>query len=239
MCRAWVVAGVVSVVVRTEERGGGAYVPLAHDVATSWVLSLVLGPSFHAGGVVVVSVGVVCIVSMGMGVGIVRRDNMACPQSIFAFLVHWTGTGLRKVAGSPVGVQWTGLDWTPVDWAFCQPIWPGKRATGIHWSPLESTGVHMDYVGEDQLSARLTDPAPPAALAVRLTTPDWLTLADHLKTADPMVVDHSPYLGSAALADFSTESLHPATAPGSSSYHQAPMDEDPTDQGDDGEEDYK
>jgi hypothetical protein len=35
-----------------------------------------------------------------------------------------------------------------VDWALHQPIWPGKRATGIHWSPLESTGVHMDYVGE-------------------------------------------------------------------------------------------
>ncbi|EDR09760.1 uncharacterized protein LACBIDRAFT_317869 [Laccaria bicolor S238N-H82] len=91
----------------------------------------------------------------------------------------------------------------------------------------------------DQLSARLTDPAPPAALAARLTAPGWLTLADRLETADPMVVDHSPYLGSAALADFSTESLHPATASGSSSYHQAPMDEDPTDQGDDGEEDYK
>ncbi|EDR09344.1 uncharacterized protein LACBIDRAFT_326066 [Laccaria bicolor S238N-H82] len=137
MCRAWVAAGVVPVVVRTEEWGGGAYVPLAHDVATSWALSLVLGPSFRAGGVIVVSVGVV------------RRDNMARPQlSLTHTIFHWTGTGLRKVAGSPVGVQWTGLDWTPVDWAFCQPIWPGKRATGIHWNPLESTGVHMDYVGE-------------------------------------------------------------------------------------------
>ncbi|EDR04232.1 uncharacterized protein LACBIDRAFT_304737 [Laccaria bicolor S238N-H82] len=78
-----------------------------------------------------------------------RRDDMARPQlSLTHTTFHWTGTGLRKVAGSPVGVQWTGLDWTPVDWAFCQPIWPGKRATGIHWSPVESSGVHMDYVGD-------------------------------------------------------------------------------------------
>ena len=52
------------------------------------------------------------------------------------------------MACSLVGVQWTGLDWTPVDWALYQPIWPGKMGTGIHWSPLESTGVHMDYMGE-------------------------------------------------------------------------------------------
>ncbi|EDR01425.1 uncharacterized protein LACBIDRAFT_333306 [Laccaria bicolor S238N-H82] len=111
-----------------EEWGDGAYVPLAHDIATSWALSLVLGPSFHAGGVVIVSVGVV------------RRDDMAHPQS----------TGLGLDSGKWLAVQWesSGLDWTPVDWAFCQPIWPGKRATGIHWSPLESTGVHMDYVRE-------------------------------------------------------------------------------------------
>ncbi|EDR10558.1 uncharacterized protein LACBIDRAFT_325297 [Laccaria bicolor S238N-H82] len=67
--------------------------------------------------------------------------------------VHWTGTGLRKVACSPVRVQWTGLDWTgldlsPVDWALCKPIWPSNWATGIHWTPLDSTGIHMDYVGD-------------------------------------------------------------------------------------------
>jgi hypothetical protein len=28
-----------------------------------------------------------------------------------------------------------------VDWALHQPIWPGKGATGIHWSPLESTWI--------------------------------------------------------------------------------------------------
>ncbi|EDQ98330.1 uncharacterized protein LACBIDRAFT_336060 [Laccaria bicolor S238N-H82] len=139
MCRAWVVAGVMPVVV-----------PLAHDVATSWALSLVLGPSFRAGGVVVISVG------------IVRRDNMARPQLYsYIIIIYWndwnpldsTGLGLDSekwlaVQWESSGLDWTGLDWTPVDWAFCQPIWPGKRATGIHWSPLESTGVHMDYVGE-------------------------------------------------------------------------------------------
>ncbi|KIJ99605.1 hypothetical protein K443DRAFT_101910 [Laccaria amethystina LaAM-08-1] len=50
-------------------------------------------------------------------------------------------------------IQWTPVDsdWTlksglqsslsPVDWGFHQPIWPGKRATGINWSPLESTWI--------------------------------------------------------------------------------------------------
>jgi hypothetical protein len=58
----------------------------------------------------------------------------------------WTLKSGLQSSGSPV--DWTGLDWTPVDWALYQSIWPGKMATGIHWSPLESTGVHMDYVGE-------------------------------------------------------------------------------------------
>ncbi|EDR05478.1 uncharacterized protein LACBIDRAFT_329787 [Laccaria bicolor S238N-H82] len=58
----------------------------------------------------------------------------------------WTQESGWQSSRSPL--DWTGLDWTPVDWAFCQPIWPGKRATGIHWNPLESTGVHMDYVEE-------------------------------------------------------------------------------------------
>ena len=62
--------------------------------------------------------------------------------------LHWTSldwdwtpkSGLQSSVGP---VDWTGLDWT-----LHQPIWPGKRATGIQWSPLESTGVHMDYMGE-------------------------------------------------------------------------------------------
>ncbi|EDR15385.1 uncharacterized protein LACBIDRAFT_321176 [Laccaria bicolor S238N-H82] len=54
-------------------------------------------------------------------------------------------TGLGLDSGKWLAVQWES---TGLDWAFCQPIWPGKRATGIHWSTLEYTGVHMDYVGE-------------------------------------------------------------------------------------------
>ncbi|EDR13857.1 uncharacterized protein LACBIDRAFT_321474 [Laccaria bicolor S238N-H82] len=136
MCRAWVVAGVVPVMVRTEEWGGGAYVPLAHDVATSWVLSLVLGPSFHAGGVVVVSVGIVPL----------DWD--------------WTQESGWQSSGSPV--DWTGLDWTGLQWTGHSASQSGLvrgplESTGIHWSPLESTGVHMDYVGEGKDLIRLTN----------------------------------------------------------------------------------
>ncbi|EDR06612.1 uncharacterized protein LACBIDRAFT_328451 [Laccaria bicolor S238N-H82] len=112
MCRAWVVAGVVPVVVRTEEWGGGAYVPLAHDVATSWALSLVLGPLFRAGGVVVISVG------------IMRCDDMARPQlslthticiaCLFPLDWDWTLKSGWQSSGSPV--DWTGLDWTGLQW---------------------------------------------------------------------------------------------------------------------------
>ena len=69
--------------------------------------------------------------------------------------VHWTADiGIMFVViqsifqWNPVDWDWTlksGLessespvDWTGLDWALYQPIWPGKRATGIHWSPLES-----------------------------------------------------------------------------------------------------
>ena len=62
-----------------------------------------------------------------------------CTQSPLDW--DWTlKSGLQSSVGP---VDWTGLDWT-----LHQPIWPGKRATGIQWSLLESTGVHMDYVGE-------------------------------------------------------------------------------------------
>ncbi|KIJ90429.1 hypothetical protein K443DRAFT_34253, partial [Laccaria amethystina LaAM-08-1] len=47
----------------------------------------------------------------------------------------WT----HKIQWESSGLDWTRLDWSPVDWVSHQPIWPGKRATGIHWSPLEST----------------------------------------------------------------------------------------------------
>ena len=64
-----------------------------------------------------------------------------------------TGLGLDSqkwlaVQWKSSGLDWTGLDWTPVDWILYQPIWPGKMGTGIQWSPVESSGVHMDYVGE-------------------------------------------------------------------------------------------
>jgi len=45
-------------------------------------------------------------------------------------------------------VEWTGLDLNPVDWALYQPVWPESGLAGVHWSPLESTGIHLDYVGE-------------------------------------------------------------------------------------------
>ena len=67
-------------------------------------------------------------------------------------------SGLGLDSKKWLAVQWesSGLDWTPVDGALYQPIWPGKMGTGIHWSPVESTGVHMDYVGEgkDLVQAR-------------------------------------------------------------------------------------
>ena len=47
---------------------------------------------------------------------------------------------------SPLDWDWTlksGLEssGSPVDWAMYQPVWPGK-------SPVESSGVHLDYMGE-------------------------------------------------------------------------------------------
>jgi hypothetical protein len=29
------------------------------------------------------------------------------------------------------------------------------KSTGIHWNPLESTGVHVDYVGEGKVLCRM------------------------------------------------------------------------------------
>jgi hypothetical protein len=58
----------------------------------------------------------------------------------------WTLKSGLQSSGSPV--DQTGLDWTGhctsqfglADWAL--------ESTGVQWSPVESSGVHMDYVGE-------------------------------------------------------------------------------------------
>ncbi|EDR01793.1 uncharacterized protein LACBIDRAFT_332965 [Laccaria bicolor S238N-H82] len=169
MCRAWVVAGVVPVMVRTEERGGGAYVPLAHDVATSWALSLVLGPSFRAGGVVVVSVGVVR-----------ERDghgNVTIPQTGDVTIWHalnpldwdWTQESGWQSSGSPV--DWTGLDWTGLQWTGHSASQSGLvrgplESTGVHWSPLESIWITWGRVK--------TSHGPTAFRRVAMFT--WLSL---------------------------------------------------------------
>ena len=76
--------------------------------------------------------------------------------------VDWTGLdcwyyySVVLIQSESTGVQWIPVDsdWTlksglesrgsPVDWAIYQPVWPGK-------SPVDSTGVHMDYVGEGKV----------------------------------------------------------------------------------------
>ena len=64
--------------------------------------------------------------------------------------VHWTqsrveSTGLAK---------WTGVHWSPTgvhrtrvqqDWQYQYMIWQGTQS---RWSPVESSGVQVDYVGE-------------------------------------------------------------------------------------------
>ncbi|EDR04526.1 uncharacterized protein LACBIDRAFT_330429 [Laccaria bicolor S238N-H82] len=75
--------------------GWWAYVPLAHDVATSWALSLVLGPSFRVGvGVVGVGVGVV-----GVGMGVVGMG-----------VVGVSGIGVGGVRGQ--WWWWKGKGWS-------------------------------------------------------------------------------------------------------------------------------
>ena len=50
-------------------------------------------------------------------------------------------------------VDWTGLDWTGLQWTglctsqFGLAKW-ALESTGVRWSPVESSGVHMDYMGE-------------------------------------------------------------------------------------------
>jgi hypothetical protein len=53
----------------------------------------------------------------------------------------WTpldSTGLGLDSQKWLVVQWTGLDWT----GYC------TSQSGLARGPLESTGVHMDYMGE-------------------------------------------------------------------------------------------
>ena len=101
---------------------------------------------------------------------------------------NWTGTGLWKVACSPVGVQWTGLDWTAVDQALYQPIWPGKRVTGIHWSPLESTGVYMDYMREGKDLTCTKEKSDQKGWKWQAKKPRWLFQKSCMLSQDMKVV---------------------------------------------------
>ena len=56
-----------------------------------------------------------------------------------------------------------------MDWALYQPIWPGRLGTGIQWSPVESSGVHMDYVGEGK-DLRQQAPLSPILVAAFVST---------------------------------------------------------------------
>ena len=60
----------------------------------------------------------------------------------------WTLKSGLESSQSPV--DWTGLDLNPVDWELYQPVWPESGLAGVHWSPLESTGIYLDYVGEGE-----------------------------------------------------------------------------------------
>ena len=46
------------------------------------------------------------------------------------------------------GLQWTGLDWTGLDSSGLGFVPANLAWQNGHWNPLESSGVHMDYVGE-------------------------------------------------------------------------------------------
>ena len=65
----------------------------------------------------------------------------------------WDWTLKRGLQSSGSPVDWTGLDWTGLQWTghctsqFGLARW-ALESSGVQWSPLESTGVHMDYVGE-------------------------------------------------------------------------------------------
>ena len=62
--------------------------------------------------------------------------------------LHWTPLDFDWTLKSGLQSRGSPVDQTGLDWALYQPIWPGRLGTGIHWSPVESSGVHMDYVGE-------------------------------------------------------------------------------------------
>ena len=56
--------------------------------------------------------------------------------------LQWTLTGLGLDSDKWLAVQWTGLGIVPANLA-----WQNR-----HWNPLESTGVHMKYVGRVKTS---------------------------------------------------------------------------------------
>ncbi|EDR05486.1 uncharacterized protein LACBIDRAFT_329802 [Laccaria bicolor S238N-H82] len=71
--------------------------------------------------------------------------------------LHWTAEiSIIGLQWTPVNSDWTlsplDWDWTlksgwqSMDWALYQPIWPGKRVTGIQWSPLESIWITWGMV---------------------------------------------------------------------------------------------
>ena len=53
----------------------------------------------------------------------------------------WTLKSGLQSSGSPV--DWTGLDSSGLGIVPANLAWQNG-----HWNPVESTGVHMDYVGE-------------------------------------------------------------------------------------------
>ena len=51
-------------------------------------------------------------------------------------------------------MDWTGVDWTPFQWWILPKYFNlGESPYGLHWSPVESSGVHMDYGGDSKVLA--------------------------------------------------------------------------------------
>ena len=59
-------------------------------------------------------------------------------------------TGLGLDSEKWLAVQWesSGLDWTGLDSSGLGIVPANLAWQNGHWNPLESSGVHMDYVGE-------------------------------------------------------------------------------------------
>ena len=56
-------------------------------------------------------------------------------------------------------MDWTGVDWTPFQWWILPKYFIlGESPYGLHWSPVESSGVHMDYGGDSKVLSGSIDP---------------------------------------------------------------------------------